>query len=74
MCNADADCMMSCEFGALRRDWFDSHSLLRHECKDGCAEIAEARCRNHECVAEQRGRRVEGCTRRAAHPPRSPSP
>lgn len=71
-CGADGDCMMSCEFGALRRDWFESQGLLRFECKDGCAEIGEARCRSGACVAERAGQPVEACTRRPAHPRRDP--
>lgn len=73
-CSADSDCMMSCEFGALRRDWFEAQGLLRFECKDGCAEISDARCRSGACVAERGGRVVEGCTRLPAHPRRAPRP
>jgi hypothetical protein len=55
-CGAAEDCICSCKFGAVNRDWY-SHSVdPKTECKDGCASKGmSARCEQGRCVAYFRG-------------------
>lgn len=50
-CATDADCINSCEHGAVNRVWYDT--TRPPECEDGCAnQLAEApRCIDQGCVA-----------------------
>jgi predicted small lipoprotein YifL len=64
-CGDDADCICSCKFGAVNRDWY-SHSVdPATECKDGCASKGMvARCEQGRCAAYFRGETEAhtGCT------------
>jgi hypothetical protein len=65
-CQTDADCRMSCSYGAVNKGWYERESGLS-ECKDGCAEGNTARCRGGLCTA-MAGSTVDAhCTRRSIH-------
>ena len=49
-CAADADCFMSCGAGAVSKKWWDAWDKSG-ECKDGCAEMNVAKCRDGRCLA-----------------------
>lgn len=66
-CNAPADCMNSCRYGAVNRNWYGL--AQRNECKDGCAgKGSEApRCEKGMCTAYNRGVSHPHCTERSVH-------
>jgi hypothetical protein len=63
-CSADADCTMSCAFGALNARWYNAHQRRLAECKDGCAEVAAPRCVKGLCAAFEGNKLDPGCTRK----------
>lgn len=61
-CDQDADCTVSCKWGALNGTWYRDKHLP--ECKDGCKRGADSvKCDAHVCTAFKRGGRVDDCTR-----------
>jgi len=56
-CKVDADCMNSCEYGAVSATWYRAAEATPelHECEDGCANQISAppRCEQGGCVAYQ---------------------
>ncbi|MBI4953380.1 MAG: hypothetical protein HY908_15225 [Myxococcales bacterium] len=67
-CSGDADCKVSCRYGAVNKAWYGY--AAKDECKDGCARAArEARCEAGACVAYANGARVASCTGRSIHEP-----
>lgn len=66
-CQSDADCRMSCRYGAVNAQWYTYGA--KGECKDGCAMARHARCDSGACVA-MRGNQVdERCTKRPIYAP-----
>jgi len=62
-CDKDADCHISCRYGAVNEAWFRSEK--RNECKDGCQQgTSHVKCEEHVCVAYGRDKRDDGCTKR----------
>ena len=64
-CGADADCRMSCRYGAVNASWYGWGA--KGECKDGCDEGRSARCEAGSCVAMQGAKGDPECTRRSIH-------
>ncbi len=56
-CAADADCLNSCEHGAVNANWYRESEKLPGfvECEDGCSNQISAppRCEGGTCVAYQ---------------------
>lgn len=66
-CSAAADCVLSCEWGAVRADWYAGR---KETCEDGCSSKGmTTRCEGGRCVAYGRdGARADDCTGRALPP------
>lgn len=64
-CMKDADCKMSCRYGAVSAAWYAYGA--RGECKDGCDEGRAARCEDGSCAAYVGSRKDPECTRRSIH-------
>lgn len=68
-CGADADCVLSCAYGAVNRAWADAN--IKQECDDGCASKGiVARCEAGGCVAFRDGARYDGCSKLAPDAPK----
>lgn len=50
-CHADADCRLSCRYGAVSKTWYDKNQAILKDCLDGCEEANVAKCMNSSCVA-----------------------
>jgi len=60
-CVVDADCRLSCAYGAVASKWYEEH--VRQECKDGCAsQVMSVRCVDLACVAFRDGVRDASCS------------
>lgn len=64
-CQADADCRMSCRYGAVSSSWYSWGAS--NECKDGCEEGRSARCQSGTCVAFRGTERDAECSSRSIH-------
>jgi len=77
-CVSEADCVNSCELGAVNAAWYATLEPLGFiECEDGCADVAAAppRCEGGRCVAYMEDRRGEDApARRDACTERAPPP
>lgn len=67
-CASDADCTLSCAYGAVNRRWYQANqaTVRAHECDDGCASAGyHTSCVEGTCMAyDQADRLDEACSRR----------
>lgn len=66
-CKTDNDCYISCNFGAVNKDWYNANvEESKGECIDGCEEVNIAKCIDSECMAinNSTGKTNEYCTKK----------
>jgi hypothetical protein len=75
-CQADGDCVNSCNHGAVSRAWYTAQYPGGERCEDGCTSkgTEPARCIDGLCVAFRLGRRSNECTRRRTEVIPGPGP
>ncbi|MCA9637875.1 MAG: hypothetical protein KC420_17730 [Myxococcales bacterium] len=67
-CESDQECRVSCNFGAIRGDWYGYLGLEARECKDGCASKGiTARCAEGRCAAFRGDSPLAECTEVSVH-------
>jgi len=62
-CNRDADCLLSCTYGAVNGNWYHAALPSGEACEDGCAAKGfAASCDAGRCVAKRNGVLAPECT------------